>query len=166
MVFELVGKTRRDAVISDCGRYRYRLRHTWNDERPPMVWVLLNPSTADADEDDPTVRRCVGFAKAHQFGGVTLVNLFAYRATNPKKLKTIADPIGPENDRHILRVCGERSVSKVIGAWGAARFADPRARQVEAMIRMHQPIWCFGKTVGGQPRHPLYVSYSRRLERL
>jgi hypothetical protein len=131
-----------------------------------MVWVLLNPSTADANEDDPTLRRCVGFAEAHQFGGVTLVNLFAYRATNPKELKIVADPIGPENDRHILEACGEPAVSKVIGGWGAKTFARPRARQVEAMIRTNKTIWCFGKTLAGQPRHPLYVSHSRRLERL
>jgi hypothetical protein len=89
----------RGALLSECGQYRYRLWRLWDALAPVMVWVLLNPSTADADTDDPTVRKCVGFARAHRYGGVVLVNLFAWRATDPKQLRIVNDPVGPKCKR-------------------------------------------------------------------
>lgn len=84
----------RGAVISDDGRYRYRLWRTWAPELPRMAWIMLNPSTADAEVDDPTIRRCVGFAKREGCGGIEVVNLYAYRSTDPSVLGTVDEKHG------------------------------------------------------------------------
>ncbi len=152
----------RGALLSDCGRYRYRLWRLWNRDAPVMTWVLLNPSTADASVDDPTLRKCIGFAKAHQHGGVILVNLFAWRATDPSELTGVADPVGPENDEHIRWACGAPMLGTVVAGWGAEKCAERRARS--ALMIMRGPdsrrVQCFGKSKNGHPRHPLYVPYS------
>jgi hypothetical protein len=109
-------EVQRGALVSNCGRYRYRLWRLWDAAAPTMVWVLLNPSTADADTDDRTVRRCQSLARREHYGGVILVNLFAWRCTHPRDLRLAADPIGPENDEHILQVCRE---GRTIVAGGA-----------------------------------------------
>ncbi|MFD3920195.1 DUF1643 domain-containing protein [Streptomyces sp. NPDC058595] len=90
----------RTALISDCGRYRYRLTRTWGPG-PAAVMVMLNPSTADGTQDDPTVRRCVTFADAWGCGGLIVVNLYAWRATKRAELKLAPDPVGPDNDAHL-----------------------------------------------------------------
>lgn len=86
------------AHLSACGAYRYALRRTWDPARPAALFVGLNPSTADAERDDPTTRRCVRFARDWGFGGLLVGNLFAYRATRPRDLRAAAEPVGPEND--------------------------------------------------------------------
>src|SRR5262245_38555366 len=91
----------RSAVFSPCRKYRYSLTRIWDAERPNVMFVGLNPSTADDQVDDPTVRRCIGFARKWRFGGMIIVNLFAYRSTDPNRLQEILDPVGPENDEHI-----------------------------------------------------------------
>ena len=91
-----------DAVISDCGKYRYRLTRKWGYGRP-CGFIMLNPSTADALHDDPTIRRCVGFAKAWGCGALIVVNLFAVRATSPREMMRADDPVGPENKEHVQR---------------------------------------------------------------
>lgn len=91
-----------DAVLSDCGTYRYSLTRVWDESRPRVCFVMLNPSTADASANDPTIVRCRNFAYSWNYGSLEVVNLFAYRATNPRVLRTVQDPIGPENDRHII----------------------------------------------------------------
>ena len=99
------------------GHYRYMLGRQWG--APPfLLWMMLNPSTADATEDDPTIRRCSGFAKHWGFGGLVVVNLFAFRATNPADLRAAEQPIGPENDRHLVNAA--RSCPRVVAAWGAS----------------------------------------------
>ena len=160
---DLVANGGRGALLSADGLYRYRLWRLWDDLAPIMVWVLLNPSTADADVDDPTLRKCVGFAKTHRHGGVILVNLFAWRATNPKELPKVADPIGPENDQHILWSIRAPLLATVVCGWGADAFARRRGAQVSIMIRAQRPAVCLGKTAAGCPKHPLYPPYTTPL---
>lgn len=144
------------AVVSPCGTYRYTLDWVWDAGLPVALFIMLNPSTADATEDDPTIRRCRTFAKREGCGGLTVVNLFALRATNPDALTKHQDPIGPGNDTYILRAL-RRDPEVVIAAWGAHLFARPRVAAVAAILA---PVWqvnCLGTTKGGDPRHPLYV---------
>src|ERR1051326_5628436 len=94
------------ALFSPCGLFRYRLWRHWTPGMPPLVFVMLNPSTADAEKNDPTVERCERRAKAGGFGGGEVVNLFALRSTDPKALYSAADPIGPENDKVIATAAG------------------------------------------------------------
>lgn len=157
----------RGALISECGHYRYRLWRLWDDLRPIMVWVMLNPSTADADVDDPTIRKCMGFAKAHHFGGIIVVNLFAWRATNPKELPKVKDPVGPDNDQHILWACTAPLMCAVVGGWGTNKFAAKRAARVKALIQggARRHIECFRET-NGTPWHPLYLPYDSPLVKL
>ena len=151
------------ALLSECGRYRYRLWRVWDDLAPVMVWVMLNPSTADAEQDDPTIRKCIGFAKRHRHGGILVVNLFAWRATNPKELATVSDPIGPDNDEHIRVACRGPVLATVVGGWGSEKFARARATSVKVNIRCARPIHCFRQT-DGRPWHPLYLPYDSPLE--
>src|SRR5687767_3554765 len=116
----------------DGGWYRYRLWRRWDPSQPIMVWVMLNPSTADADTDDQTLKKCMGFARKHGHGGVILVNLFAVMARDPRKLQTVLDPVGPENDEHILWAC--QSGGAIVAGWGAWRFARARATHVRELI--------------------------------
>jgi hypothetical protein len=124
-----------------------------------MVWVMLNPSTANADTDDQTLKKCMGFARQHGHGGVILVNLFALMARDPRKLLTSADPVGPENDEHILSAC--RSGGAIIAGWGARPFAHARATHVRELIDgTGRAVSCVGLTKEGDPRHPLHPPYS------
>lgn len=153
------------AMLSEDGIYRYRLWRIWDDAKPMAVWIMLNPSTADASRDDPTIRRCIGFSRAFDFGGMEIVNLYALRATNPATLRTVADPTGPNNDEHIRRACSGIGAGRVICAWGASVYALHRASAVRQLIwhEVGQP-WCLGKTKDGSPFHPLYRPNSTRLE--
>ena len=147
------------AGISECGCYRYWLTRTWNPRRATLCWVLLNPSTADADRDDPTIRRCQGFARSWGYGGIVVVNLFAYRATDCRALSAAGDPVGPGNDRVLRRRTARHGV--VVG-WGNQGELRGRAAQVLELLRGRR-ILCLGTTLAGQPRHPLYVLASTRL---
>ena len=142
----------RTATISPCGRYRYDLTRRWA-AGPTALWVMLNPSTADADIDDPTIRRCIGFSKRDGYGSLTVVNLFAYRATDPKDLLTADDPEGPDNWWHVQRAV--RSSDAVVFAWGAASIADGHHLWHGGAL-IPSPL-CLGHTLSGAPRHPLYV---------
>jgi hypothetical protein len=144
------------ATFSRDRRYRYRLWRRWDDTRPVVAFVMLNPSTADARREDPTIRRCIGFARAWGFGGVEVVNLFAFRATDPRSLRRVRDPVGPLNARYV-RAATRRS-ALVVAAWGAHGVPD-RA----GMPRLPRGGRCLGFTRGGQPRHPLYVRRDARL---
>jgi hypothetical protein len=147
---------RSNAVISDCGRYRYSLMRRWA-EGHPLRFVMLNPSTADATLDDPTIRRCMGFARREGFAALIVLNLYAYRATDPKALLTCADRVGPLNDgilkAHLFSAsCG---ATPVVAAWGVNAKPD----RVTAVLRSRPNVdWrCLGTTKDGHPRHPLYV---------
>jgi hypothetical protein len=130
------------------GDYRYKLTRVWNPALPIMTFVLLNPSTADATKLDPTLRRCVGFASREGYGGMVILNLYAFRTPYPKVLRTTIDPVGPENDRALAEATGA-----VVAGWGSN--ADP-ARVVQAMALL-PPLRAMGVTKDGHPRHPLYV---------
>ena len=136
-------------------RYRYLLTRGPADAREHVVFVLLNPSTADQEHDDPTIRRATGFAHRLGFERLSIVNLFALRATDPRRLYRARDPVGPLNDDAIRAAVA--GATMVIAAWGNHGALRGRAEQVLAMLpRIHH----FGLTALGQPRHPLYVPYS------
>lgn len=151
------------ATISDCQRYRYRLGRRW-DGGKVLVFVMLNPSTADAELDDRTIRRCIGFARSHVFGAIEVVNLYAYRATKPLDLKTAGYPVGPENDRHIAEVCAGDPVGAVCLAWGDNAAGLARAGEVLALLRENgvQPM-ALELSQRGIPRHPLMLRSDSRL---
>lgn len=148
---------KKSASISQCGRYRYGLTRQWSD-LPIMGFVMLNPSTADADVDDPTIRRCMGFARRENCGGIVVVNLFPLRLTYPAQLWATRYPerFGPDSDaelqRHLRMMTGP-----VVAAWGAD--GDRLGGDAVTLTRLHlgQRLMCLGKTKSGAPRHPLYV---------
>lgn len=151
-----------DAVVSPCGRYRYRLERRCDVDRPAVAFTMQNPSTADHRHDDATVRRCVGFARRWGFGGLVVVNLFALRATDPAVLfDAVAagtDPVGPDNDQHLRAVAAERSVVLAWGARAAAVDGPQRPAQVaDDLTAAGAALFCLGRCRDGAPRHPLYV---------
>lgn len=142
------------ADFSECRTWRYALWRSWDWQgfANQVMFVGLNPSTADETEDDPTIRRCIGFAKAWGYGGIIMMNAYAFRATDPKDMKAAIDPIGPENDEALSH--RRKQVGLVIAAWGV--HCDPeRERQVCEMLG--SPVMCLGKTKAGRPKHPLYL---------
>lgn len=154
----LGGDTIKAAVISPCGLYRYRLTRHWDGSKRALPFIMLNPSTADAEIDDPTIRRCMSFARRAELGGIIVVNLFAFRATKPETLKYTADPVGPENDAYLreIAIVSGRNSTPVVCAWGAVGWT--RAPDlVRAMLREDANLVCLGQTKDGHPRHPLYV---------
>lgn len=136
------------------GPYRYNLWRLW-DDRPHAVFIMLNPSTADASEDDPTIRRCMGFARSWGYGGICVVNLFAYRSTDPRALASVPDPVGPRNDQQIDATLGGADL--VVAAWGAHGTLGARSATVRALVEKHRPLYHLGLTKNGSPRHPLYL---------
>lgn len=144
--------TTRDAFLSPDGVYRWWLRRYWSTA-PLLAIVGLNPSTADATKDDPTIRRCVSFARAWGHGGIEMLNLYAFRSTDPRGLLTAPDPVGPGNDDCLdIKTKGRR----VLCAWGAG--GGNRARVVTNNLRaLGRELVCLGLTKEGHPRHPLYV---------
>lgn len=144
--------------------YRYDLTRRWRPGRY-VLFVMLNPSTATADTDDATIRRCRGFAEREDAGGFVVVNLYALRSRDPKVLDTHPDPIGPYNDHHLRLWLGAPDVNLAIAAWGAHRQALRRAAGVIVLAaQLDRPLVCLGKTSSGAPRHPLYVPRHRRFE--
>ena len=139
------------------GPYRYRLWRTFDhgDQSHRILFVMLNPSTANAAQDDPTLRRCIGFASDWGFGSLEICNLFAYRATNPSALGRIRDPIGRENDNHIVEAAGRATL--IVAAWGTRGGLLGRASLVTSLLTRSCELLCLGTTIGGAPRHPLYV---------
>jgi hypothetical protein len=147
------------ATISDCGQYRYQLGRTW-DDGPIARFIMLNPSTADAEVDDPTIRRCISFAKREGAGAISVVNLFAYRATKPADMMRASDPVGPDNNDHLREWVGhEFGFSKlVIAAWGTSPFAAKRFKQIRECGFIDCQYWrCLSRTKSGAPGHPLYI---------
>lgn len=149
------------ATLDATGRYRYALRRRWALHGDGVCWIMLNPSTADARQDDPTIRRCVGFSKAWGYGWLVVVNLFATRATDSKELRLRPDfyrseheaLIGPENDDAITRAVAAAKLT--VAAWGNHGALYNRGDEVREML--DAPLHHLGFTKQGQPRHPLYV---------
>lgn len=149
------------AAFDPTRRYRYLLRRTWG-AGPRVAFVMLNPNVADATIDDPTIRRCVGFARRWGFRSVDVVNLFAYRARHPRELARAVDPVGPDNDRHLRRAIARADL--IVCAWGATRIAQPRAARLAELLA-GRAARCLGRTRSGAPRHPLYLRRDRSLVR-
>ena len=123
-----------------------------------VAFIGLNPSTADETQDDPTVRRCIGFAKHWGFGGMFMLNIFALRSTDPRALYRAEDPTGPENDYWITQVVQKREVTRVVACWGNHGALLSRGWEVKKLDRLRGALWRIGElTKTGQPRHPLYL---------
>ena len=150
------------AVFDRSRTYRYLVTRIWDRSRRPLVWVMLNPSTADAFVEDPTVRRCLSFARREGAGGIAVVNLFALRSTDPRVLRHHADPVGRYNDAFIRQATAG---GRVVAAWGAAGTEHGRGAAVAAALTTRGvSLSCLGTTSTGQPRHPLYVPGDMVLE--
>ena len=152
----------RGAIISDCGTYRYTLfRILGADDpvgRPELTFIGLNPSTADAQKDDPTIRRCIGFARRLGFDRMNMLNLFAYRATDPKNLPVDDSVFGPGNSNMLTHYMGIRGL--IVCAWGAT--PHPMKERAISIVRERalaygRDLRCLGTTKNGDPRHPLYL---------
>lgn len=144
----------RGASISQCGRYRYTLTRRWADKAiNPVHFVMLNPSTASATVDDPTILKCIRFARTWGYDALTVVNLFAYRATKPRELLVAEDPVGPENDTILRKL--KTSEDRIVVAWGA-KVPFNRDLDVSHLL-LGRHLYCLGFTKHGYPRHPLYV---------
>jgi hypothetical protein len=185
---------RKHAILSADGQYRYMLDREWRGthkhenwkwltdsrgkiavdgigsdlgEPKPCVFIMLNPSTADADKDDPTIRKCVGFAKQWKFERLTVLNLFAFRATDPKVLLSMddrrggIDPVGFRNQEHVEEICTD--AGRIVCAWGAH---GDHLQQNETMLGwlFGFNLHCLGLTKHGHPKHPLYVPYETPLQ--
>lgn len=155
---EMTDAERSGAIISACGAYRYHLWRRWDDSLPTMVWIMLNPSTADAIKDDPTIRKCIGFAKREGCGGISVRNVFALRATDPAELLKHPDPFGPENEQHLLAARSVSTMTILVLGWGAkvAKRLHHYYQRAAACLTLQSPN-CFGTTKDGDPRHPLYL---------
>src|SRR5271165_255883 len=139
--------------------YRYRLTRTWDGSKPYVLFILMNPSTADPDSDDPTIAKCCRFARAWGYGGIVVANTFAYRCTDQKRLTELADPIGPENDEHIIEMAKKAAI--VVFAYGkpgrkSLRSRGPALAKLivqKAGVKPH----ILSLTKDGTPKHPLYL---------
>ena len=154
-----------NAVISDCGRYRYRLTRDLSPNPRTATFILLNPSTADATNDDPTIRRCIGFARQWGCGRLAVLNLFAFRATDPSEMKRAEDPVGPENRAWFERtLIDDLSIGPVVCGWGVHGDLRDQDRVVLGWLEVFgiQPL-ALGTTKDGHPRHPLYLPAGARL---
>lgn len=148
----------RGALLSECGLYRWRLWRRWSDG-PLMVFCMLNPSTADAEIDDPTIRRCMSFARREGLAGISVVNLFPWRATDPKDLTIAAAEHKPvrmrrERDQHIRAALVDAKGRPPVAAWGSHRLAQ---REAPFVLPLAADWHCLGRTKDGSPRHPLYL---------
>jgi hypothetical protein len=151
------------ATFSPCGLYRYELRRIWKPRAKVMVFVGLNPSTADENTDDPTIRRILGFADDWGFGTLVMLNAFAFRSTDPKALHVRAarlrEIVGPANDETIRRTFEEHRRTKLVMGWGAHGTLLDRGRDLSRLaLDVHRRPECFGLTQNGQPKHPLYLA--------
>lgn len=152
-----------DAVFSDCRTWRYDLTRVWEREEDPILvnFLLLNPSTADETQDDPTIRRCQGFARAWGYEGCIITNIFAFRATDPADMKAAKDPVGPDNDwwiHHHAVQC-----EAVVCAWGTHGVHKEREREVLKLLQGIE-LRCLGKTKHNHPKHPLYLRADTKTE--
>ena len=145
----------RETILSPCRTYRYALWREWIGGEGYAMFVGLNPSTADEVQDDPTIRRCIAFAKAWGYSGLCMTNLFAFRATDPRDMKIAADPVGPDNDAHLLALSADAGV--IVAAWGVHGSYKGRA---SAVCKLLPSLHCLGLTKEGHPKHPLYLRKS------
>lgn len=144
------------ATFSPCDSFRYLLWRTWLTGEGTLMFLMLNPSTADASKNDPTIERCQRRAVQLGYRQLIVANIFAYRSTDRSVLKTLADPVGPDNDDAILQAA--RAASKIVCAWGVDGTIMQRSAKVRELLREFD-LWSLKLTAGGEPGHPLYVEY-------
>lgn len=154
----LDGQPRSTATFSPCRNYRYCLFRLWNSNKPTILFIGLNPSTADETTDDPTIRRCINFAKEWGYGSLFMGNLFAKRSTDPKKLKIFADPIGKENDNCLKQMALQSTM--IVAMWGSMGSFLSRGIEVR---KLFPKLYILGLTHNKQPKHPLYLPSSTKL---
>lgn len=148
------------ASVSTCETYRYALWRDWSglfDDKGRVCWIMLNPSTADAEEDDPTIRRCMGFAKSWGYSGIIVCNLFAYRATKPADMLYTDDPVGPHNDEEIGQILDSSLTDIVVCAWGQNAPLDRETEVLDIIERHGKVPHALRLTKGHAPAHPLYL---------
>ena len=148
----------KNAIFSDCRKYRYALSRTWNGKKKTILFIGLNPSTADEKIDDPTIRRCINYAQNWGYGSLLMVNLFAYRATMPTELKNVKNPIGNDNDLHIIEL--SKKADLAVAAWGNEGSHLNRDKEVKKLI---PNLMCLKINKSGQPAHPLYQKKDLKL---
>lgn len=141
----------KSAMISQCGKYRYELRRIWNEAKCSVLFICLNPSTADHEQEDNTSRVCINYAKRWDYGGLVIANLFAYRATDPARLRDVDDPVGSENDRLLRILINEASLT--VCAWSNHGGYLNRDKTVLSLIKSP---FCLTVLKSGRPGHPLY----------
>ncbi|MBD2259666.1 DUF1643 domain-containing protein [Pseudanabaena sp. FACHB-2040] len=150
------------ACFDTSGTYRYTLSRRWDEARPTIAFVMLNPSQANDAYNDPTIRRCIGLAQQWGYGRLEVVNLFAYCSAHPRDLTQVKDPIGPENDQYLLSTCEQ--AERVLLAWGNWGSRLGRDRTVLTLLEPHWVKCCsLGLNQTGLPRHPLYVKRDSQL---
>ena len=145
----------RGATFSSCRIWRYSLVRVWNmlpSDAGMCAFIGLNPSTADEIADDPTIRRCIGFARRWGFDGIYMLNAYGYRATDPRVMQAAADPVGADNDRVICKIADQCKL--IVAAWGV--HCQPE-REAEVCRAIDRTVHCLGMTKGGRPKHPLYL---------
>jgi len=158
------GDAESTAVYSDCESYRYLLTRVWNAVGQKALFVMLNPSTATEAQNDPTVERCERRARALGFGAFRVVNIFAFRATDPRVMRAQPDPVGPANDAAIGQSAAEWA-DRIVCAWGTHGAFLDRGPRVERLLRATgRPLYCLGLTQDGHPKHPLYIGYGTQPE--
>jgi len=150
----------KNATISDCRKYRYALSRNWDDKMRTVLFIALNPSTADEINDDPTIRRCINYAENWGYGSILVANLFAYRTTKPAKLRYVKNPVGNDNDQHIMDLSKKAHI--IVAAWGNEGSLFNRDKEVARLI---PNLMCLKVNKSGQPTHPLYQKKDKELIR-
>ena len=148
----------KNATFSDCRKYRYALSRTWNGKKKTILFIGLNPSTANEKIDDPTIRRCINYAQNWGYGSLLMVNLFAYRATLPSELKNVKNPIGNDNDIQIIELSKKADIA--VAAWGNEGTLLNRDKEVKKIL---PNLMCLKINKSGQPSHPLYQKKDLKL---
>lgn len=143
----------KSAILSADRKYRYVLTRIWDEKKPTVVFIGLNPSTADEEVDDETIRKCIGYAKRWGYGKLIMVNLFAFRSTDSSMLKRVEDPVGSDNDSYIQKCVSESNL--VIACWGNHGKLLNRDK---ALMGSLPNLVCLKRNKNGTPHHPLYLS--------
>lgn len=150
-----------EAVYSPCGCYRYALKRIWNPEARRLLYIMLNPSKATEEVNDPTIERCERRARQLGYGGFGVANLFAFRETHPALLRQAPDPVGPKNDSQLVKAVDW--ADDVLCAWGTHGDHLNRAERVRLLLRgTDKPMLVLGLTKAGHPKHPLYRPYAEK----
>ena len=148
----------KNATFSSCRKYRYSLSRIWDKKKKYVLFIGLNPSTANEEVDDPTIRRCVNYSKDWGFGGLMMVNLFAYRTTLPANLKKVKYPVGRDNNKYIVKLSKKADIT--VAAWGNNGNLYSRDKHV---LNLVPSLMCLKINKSGQPAHPLYLKKDLKL---